>query len=114
MMYNIYKFQENQRTFLSSLTFFTFTSQPAIAGILQEGRRSLARTERGLGTARARLGAVRARLGAARARLGWGGFAAGRNPGSIYKRNPFKRNLRKSQNFAQKIEGGSIFQKKSL
>ena len=59
----------------------------------------MAKTERGLGTARARLGAVRARLGAVRARLGaararlaWGGFAAG-NPGSIYKRNPFRRNF---------------------
>ena len=38
----------------------------------------MAKTERGLGTARARLGAVRARLGAARARLAWGGFAAGK------------------------------------
>ena len=45
---------------------------------MQEGRRSLAKTERGLGTARARLGAVRARLGAARARLAWGGFTAGK------------------------------------
>ena len=36
----------------------------------------MAKTERGLGTARARLGAVRARLGAARERLAWGGFAA--------------------------------------
>ena len=38
----------------------------------------MAKTERGLVTARARLGAVRARLGAARARLAWGGFAAGK------------------------------------
>ena len=60
----------------------------------------MAKTERGLGTARARLGAVRARLGAARARLAWGGFAAGRNPGSIYKRNPFKNFLSKLGKFA--------------
>ena len=63
------------------MTFFSLThsldSQPAIAGIFHEVRRSLAKTERGLGTARARLGAVRARLGAVRARLGLdGGFAA--------------------------------------
>ena len=45
----------------------------------------MAKTERTLGTARARLGAVRATLGAARATLAWGGFAARRNPESIYE-----------------------------
>ena len=43
--------------------------------------------------------------GIARARLAWGQF---------YERNPFKRNFWKAQNFAQKSEGGSILQKKSL
>ena len=37
----------------------------------------------------------------------WGGV-------QFYKRNPYKQNLRKFQNFAQKVKRGSILQKKSL
>ncbi len=72
----------------------------------------MAKTERGLGTARARLGAVRARLSAARALLTWGGFAAGRNPRSIYKRN--LNEISENLKMLLKKVRGAILQKKSL
>ena len=89
MMYNIYKFQENQRMFLSSLfTFFSlftfhFTSQPALArfgrrlghGFARGGgrwREDTASGGEGFGTERARLG--RDALGTERARLAQGGY----------------------------------------
>ena len=116
-MYNIYKFQENQRTFLSSLHFhfhFTFThNQPAAWAFGSLGfrfvggggrwRADMASGGKGFGTERARLAGdglstERARLaqggyrgqgfGTERARLAQGGFL-----GQFYKRNPFKRNL---------------------
>ena len=58
----------------------------------------------GFGTERARLAGDG--LSTERARLAQGGFL-----GQFYKRNPFKRNLWKSQNFAQKREGGVNFSK---
>ena len=88
---------------MDSLSSLFFHSQPAIAGILQEGRRSLAKTERGLGTARAR-------LGAARARLAWGGFAAGKKivPKNYLRRiryfwHDFSQNLKVQYNFSKEI-----------
>ena len=70
----------------------------------------MAKTERGLGTARARLGAVRARLGAARARLAWGGLAAGNKivPKNYLRRiryfwHDFSQNLKVQYNFSKEI-----------
>ena len=68
----------------------------------------MAKKERGLSTARTRLTAVRARLGAARVRLAWDGFTARRNPGSIYKRNPFKEIYENIKILLKTVRGGEF------
>ena len=71
-----------------------------IAGDGGRWREDMASGGEGFGTERARLAQRGYRgqcFGTERARLAQGGFL-----GQFYKRNPFKRNFRKSQNFAQK------------
>ena len=97
MIYNIYKFQENQRTknrslslhFTHSLHFTLHFSQPALRFGLAGGGgrwREEVLGDDGFGTERARL--AQGGSSAERARLAQGGFR-----GQFSKRNPFKRNF---------------------
>ena len=71
---------------------------------------------KGFNTVRAR--PAREGLGTVRARLAWGGLGTVRaslGGSQFYKRNPFQRNFRKAENFAQKsVWGGSILQMKAF
>ena len=87
-MYNIYKFQENRRTFLSSLSLHFSLS---LSLHIKTSRDSLSLHFQLTSTERGRLaqGGYRGQgFGTERARLAQGGFL-----GQFYKRNPFKRHF---------------------
>ena len=70
---------------------------------------------KGFNTVRAR--PAREGLGTVRARLAWGGLGTVRaslGGSQFYKRNPFQRNFRKAENFAQKSVCGGEFYKWNL